>query len=280
MRKYICVLLVGIMALSSLAACMKAVDAPPSSPESGSQSETVSDADGSSSMNNTNQSEETFEIETPYAVLHYPQQWQEQVQTTEEKGEPYSLKFAAGEAHLFDLSFGGTEGALLGTLKTDAGNIILRLTSYEIDEGAENYHDLCAMQEDINVILQGLAEDYDFAIGEELIEEDNSTFEIKTSLTTLYYPQKWQDSVNVDTSDIGVSFTSKDGDKLFDLEFGDSEGYLLGKYKDTELHIISYEIEKGDRTDEEMNRLYAMQEDVNVILQHLMEDENFTLQVN
>ena len=45
--------------------------------------------------------------------------------------------------------------------------------------------------------------------------------------------------------------------------------HLLGTYKDTPIYIVDYPVE----TDEQA----AMQEDVNVILQYLMEDPKFTI---
>lgn len=96
----------------------------------------------------------------------------------------------------------------------------------------------------------------------------------------LYYPQKWQDAVTVEVTDSKVAFSTADGIQLFDLEFGQSEGDLLGTYGETEVHIVSYDIEQGYRSEEDYNKFCAMLEDVNVILQHLMEDENFVVQTN
>lgn len=132
--------------------------------------------------------------------------------------------------------------------------------------------DLAEMQEDINVIFQHLVSDYDFEAGVALEKEDDSVFEIETSVTTLYYPTKWKDRVTVDVEDTKVSF-SCDGTPLFDLVFTESDdGYLLGTYSGTPINIVDYMV--YDDT------LAAMQEDVNVILQHLMEDENFVIHLN
>ncbi len=292
MRKLICFTLTGVLALSLMAGCAKTEEAASSAaasvPTFGSTGNVAeantppaeTETAQSSNLETDDMTGETYSIETPYAILAYPVRWQDQVQTTVEGTDVYCLKFTAGETPLFDLNFGGTEGALLGTLKIESGNVVLRVVSYDIDENAENYMDLCIMQEDINVIIQHLAAEYDFTVGEEIIEEDTSTFEIETSLTTLYYPQKWQDSVAVEVTDNKASFATTDGIHLFDLEFGQSEGVLLGTYGETELHIVSYDIEQGDRSDEDYNKLCAMQEDVNVILQHLLEDEAFTVHTN
>ena len=49
---------------------------------------------------------------------------------------------------------------------------------------------------------------------------------------------------------------------------------LLGKYKDTEVRIVPYELKNS--TDE----LIEMQEDVNVLLHKLMEDKAFSAAAN
>ena len=65
---------------------------------------------------------------------------------------------------------------------------------------------------------------------------------------------------------------------LFDLSFVDvNDGFLLGTYSGIPIYIIDYEIKEDNYTEDEVFDMYCMQEDVNVILQHLMEDPNFTI---
>lgn len=263
MKKMVCLLLCGMMIMSLLAGCEKNDGAEDSAPVS-------------ESMVVGTEGEETCPIETRYCVLRYPERWKEQVQVTIEEQGVYTVKFSADGVALFDLAFGGGDGYVLGTLKLDEGNVPVRITSYEVEFESEQYDTYCAMQEDVNVILNGLWTEYEFADGVLIEDVDDSVFGIETSVGTLYYPEKWKDQVTVDVSDSAVKF-SANGIQLFDLLFGDGEGYLLGTYNGTEIRVVSYEIEQEGLSEQELNDLWAMQEDVNVILQHLMEDTGFAI---
>lgn len=101
--------------------------------------------------------------------------------------------------------------------------------------------------------------------------------EIVSDMTNLYYPEKWHSSVDIVETDNVVSFNSK-GTKLFDFIFGDTEGSLLGYYDGVEVRIVSYDIPEEDYTEDEYLILREMQEDIDIVIEHLMEDENFVLE--
>lgn len=204
---------------------------------------------------------ETFEIPFAGLVLKYPKEWQDQVTVTE--NEDGSLAFSADGALLFTL-YSDDAHQTLGTV-TGEKNTVIGVQFAEIDP---NDAAKAAMQEDINVILLHLAKDYDFAVGTAVLPEDDAAFPITTSVTTLYYPAKWQDQVTVDVSEEKVSF-SAGGTPLFDLVFTDCDGYLLGTYGKTPIYIVEYEVSDDTHA--------AMQAGVNVILKHLMEDEQFVM---
>ena len=82
------------------------------------------------------------------------------------------------------------------------------------------------------------------------------------------YPAKWQDKVEISVSDEGVKFSAS-GVPLFDLVFAEGDGFLLGTYNGTPIYIVDYPVETEE--------MLAMQEDVNVILQYLIEDSNFKI---
>lgn len=207
----------------------------------------------------------TYVIKTPYCDLKYAEKWQDKVNTEVVKEEPYTLSFSAKDGtKLFDLIFNGNEGTPLGTITGDEYTAIHINDNVDIKEG-----EYLAMREDINVILQHLMADYDFAPGEILEKEDNTVFAIKTKIGDLYYPNKWKEKVTIDVSDEKVSFSCK-GIMLFDLVFAECEGYLLGTYDSTPIYIV-------DGTDAEEDEMMAMHEDVNVILQYLMEDPKFVI---
>lgn len=203
---------------------------------------------------------DTFEISTPYAILKYPQKWKDQV-TVDISTEKVS--FSSSGTPLFDLRFNCDDGYVLGTIIGEEENTVFSITDYSVEN-----EELAGMQEDVNIILQHLMSDYDFAVGEKVIKEDTSTFDIETPLVTMKYPSKWKDKVTIDVREDGVSFSCA-GTQLFDLMFVSCDGYLLGTYNGTPIYIIDYPIDGGE--------LCAMQEDVNVILEHLMQDEQFTI---
>ena len=205
---------------------------------------------------------ETYNVEAGGLNLKCPAEWKDTV-TVDASAEKMTV--SVGETKLFDLLFNSEEGNVLGTVKGDTYTV-LSVVWYPVkDEDT----DLAKIQMDMNVILQNLEKDYDFAEGEALSKEDGVTFGIETSVVTLQYPLKWKDKVTVDVADDMVSFS--DGDtKLFDLIFKkDSDGYLLGTYKDTPIYVKDYKVESEDDI--------AMQAAVNVIIEQLQKDSNFQI---
>lgn len=205
--------------------------------------------------------ESTFVIEAAGLKLRYPSRWQELVSIDVDTD---TAAFRFGDEKLFTLYFNRPEqGNVLGTVCGDE-NIVITIADYEVSDAQA-----VSMQEDVNVILQHLMEDYDFAAGEAVVKESGDVFAIETPVTTLYYPAKWQDAVTVAVSDTKVSFTYGD-ERLFDLVFAETEnGYLLGTYDGTPIYVVDYEASSDEAV--------AMQEDVNVILQYLIEDDHFLL---
>lgn len=203
----------------------------------------------------------TFVIEAAGLKLQYPLRWQELVSVDVDAS---TAAFSFDHEKLFTLFFNcPDQGNVLGTVCGDE-NIVITIEDYDVSGDKA-----VSMQEDVNVILQHLMEDYDFTAGEVVVKESSDVFAIETSVTTLYYPAKWQDEVTVKVSDTKVSFTYGK-ESLFDLAFTETEnGYLLGTYKDTPIYVVDYEATSSEAS--------AMQEDVNVILQHLIEDDNFVI---
>lgn len=109
-------------------------------------------------------SDETFEIETSFANLQYPQKWQNKIRSeeTENGVEFYSKLDGKDEKLVFTLEFGESEGYHLGTMgETDVYIVEAELDFDETwtDEEKQEIYD---MQEAVNVILQGLAETDEF----------------------------------------------------------------------------------------------------------------------
>lgn len=204
---------------------------------------------------------ETFEIPFAGLVLKYPKEWEDQVTITEQ--EDGSLLFAAEETPIFTL-YANDAHSIIGTVIGEK-NTILSAEFGTIDPSDTVK---MAMQEDINVIILHLSEDYEFEIATAIETDDGSTFPIETSLTTLYYPAKWQDRVTVNVTDEKVSFLAGET-PLFDLVFTQCDGYLLGTYGSTPIYIVEYPVADQEHA--------AMQMGVNVILAHLQEDDQFVV---
>lgn len=111
--------------------------------------------------------EETFDIETKYCKLSYPTKWKDAVSVDISETGAYTVSFTAGEAKLFDLVFGGSEKDMLGTLPYNDEVINVCLISYDIDQNSmseKEYLNCCAMEEDVNVIISRLIENYGFVV--------------------------------------------------------------------------------------------------------------------
>ena len=202
---------------------------------------------------------ETFEISYAGLILKYPKKWQDQVIVQEQPDG--SLLFSVDGSTLFTL-YSDDLHDILGTVIGDK-NTVLSATFEKINPEETVKAE---MQEDINVILLHLSEDYDFVPGTAIPSEEYDMITIKTDVTELYYPAKWKDQVKIEVSDDKVSF-SADDTPLFDVVFGECEGNLLGTYGDTPVYVVEYEV-----TDEVHS---LMQMGISDILEHLMEDEQF-----
>lgn len=253
--KRICIVLMVCLLIISLSACADKAQKSSSDSATSDQAATV---DEQSAIDEV----PVYTIKVNDIELKYPERWKDKVQV---KVTESGASFAAGEVKLFDFLFNSTEGHVLGTIIGDKANTVVSVKDYPLEKETE---ELIEMQQDLNVIYRHLTKDYEFVMNEVVGKDDDATFDIETSVVTLKYPAKWKDKVQVKTYDKVVSFSAGDT-KLFDLRFEKCDGFLLGTYKDTPIYIIDYPID-GDE-------LMAMQADVNVILEHLQEDENFTL---
>lgn len=209
-------------------------------------------------------------IHTPFADLKVSEDFFENVEYEEVEKSPYTLLFQtkSDKTDIFTLIFGGEGENLMGTLIGEKENTVVYMNFAELNENSENYLGYCGYQEGINDIINGLINDYQFVVNQVVEYDDNTTFDIKTSVVTMKYPKKWEEKVKIDVTEECVKFSNYET-SLFDLYFKECDGYLLGTYKDTPIYIIDYPVESDEQS--------AMQEDVNVILQHLLEDSNFVI---
>ena len=280
MKKIIALFITAALSLSITAGCSSGNNSKTSeSSESSESSFVIATPD---SVIDKDTEIEVFTIKTDYAELRYPKYWEGKVSV---KAEKQTVSFTAEneKVKLFDLLFDSEQGYRLGSFTSDGKNHTLNIVEGEIDKKSENINTYMQMQDDVNVLVSFLKKDYGFesasetttegsAVDEEK-EKEKNVFEIKTGVVSLYYPSKWQSKVKTEVKSDRVLFSCGD-EKLFDIVFGGKDGDLLGKYKDTEVRIVPYELKNS--TDE----LIEMQEDVNVLLHKLMEDKAFSAAAN
>ena len=119
------------------------------------------------------------------------------------------------------------------------------------------------------------------ATSDEAVTEENiKTFDIDLGFVVLKYPERWKDAVTITGAEAhkaGDSFTvafAKGENKLFDLYFNSSEGNILGTIKkddsQTVLSVKTYKLNSNDKD------LPLMQEDLNVIIENLKKDYDFS----
>lgn len=102
-------------------------------------------------------------------------------------------------------------------------------------------------------------------------EKEADTFPIETPYGTLHYPAKWSDCVRTEINDNAVAFygsvEGRGEQPLFTLQFEQGDGFYLGTFRDTTVYIVDGEpLFDTTWTDVDKEQIYAMQEDVNVIL--------------
>lgn len=229
-----------------------------------------SDNDTDNTQNEDNEPDQVICITTPYADLYVPAEFEGNVINEVISEDPYILKFktVSDNIELFDISFNGSGDILVGTLVNENENTVIYMDLPELDRENENYDIYEQYQSGINTIISHLVSDYEFYVDLIIESGSNDLLSVETEYVTIHYPAKWQDKVQIIYEDDSVQFINN-GTPLFDLVFKECDGFLLGTYKDTPIYIIEYKIE----TDEQA----AMKNDVNVILQYLMEDSNFVI---
>ena len=105
------------------------------------------------------------------------------------------------------------------------------------------------------------------------VTDSEDMMEIDSPIGTLYYPVKWKNDVTFQVTDDRVVALHYD-DPLFTLYFGGDKGDLFGTVKQqdgTEI-ALRYEMHDLDSSHEDYETMSAMQEDINVIFQYLMQE--------
>ena len=121
----------------------------------------------------------------------------------------------------------------------------------------------------------------------ENVTETVASFEIETKYCMLYYPETWKEQIEIKYSEEAgykVEFygkvEGKETQHLFNICFNSDDGDLLG-YFDRDEQVVNVSVERidltfgTDWTQEEQDQIYAMQEEMNFVIDMLDKDESY-----
>lgn len=121
-------------------------------------------------------------------------------------------------------------------------------------------------------------------------KSDEETFEIKTEYCSLYYPKKWEKYIKTEIDDketYSVKFIAleeKDEIPLFDVVFGKSStGSKLGSLEidneKVDVYLVDHSGEWPENiTKDSESNLFAMSEDVNVLISKFVYNSKMVLE--
>lgn len=218
-------------------------------------------------------------VETPCGTLYLPDEWDLPISYTTAQGDPAVITFLAEDVALYDLLFSETTVQSLGQVQTAKGIVYVGMTIHPLEEETDM---LLSMQESVNVLLAQLNPQSVTVVPTEPTPAGDITLD--TNYGTLHFPAKWKDCLKMQQpADDMVEFYCCLPDREPVLVFT----VLLGKGADgpsavitapdgteTALYILVAEPEfDADWTDAEMDTVYAMQEDMNYLLEALQNGE-------
>lgn len=184
-----------------------------------------------------------------------------------------------GKKIMLILVFGILIGTILGIYgartiinnQNDDKNKVIEEQETIISTNEENVEDSSVekIEENINILDEMSAEE-DIAI--------------ETPFVDLYYPEKWDGLLRIEERE-GDTYTvrffaqieEREEQHIFDIIFGKTEGILLGTLNETEIYMFYTELIFAENwSEEDKNTIYAMQEDVNHIIEMLQKEDGFT----
>ena len=214
-------------------------------------------------------------VDTPCGVIYLPDNWDMPIMTESILGDPMVISFWAEDVKLYELTFSENAVDAVGMVKNEDGNIYVSMRISEL-ENEDNM--LLSMQETINELMMQLnLEDVPH------IPEETQPLEdilVDTPYGELHFPGKWEDYLMTqqedDLVDFYALFPDHDPALLFTVVFETANGHASGVItaengSQTDLAIVIHDLELiGDWSDGEIDIVYAMQEDMNYLLDMLV----------
>lgn len=219
-------------------------------------------------------------LQTPYGDFRFPVEDEDCLMIRVSEGKPYIVSFSAclpgrEELALLDLYFGSGADHSLGLLTTPEGDSVeLGMTMHPVSFGEswtqEEMDQVHAMQEAANDMLAAI----ELApVPADTQPAENMT--IETPYCELLFPGKWEKYLQVKEEEdpYRVSFYARVGSHeqqfLFTVCFG-AEEEAIGTVDGVSVGVILEDLTPDSSwTEEERNILFAMQEDMNLLLEAL-----------
>lgn len=109
------------------------------------------------------------------------------------------------------------------------------------------------------------------------LTDSEDMMEVDSPVGTLYYPEKWKDDITFQVNDDQLE-ALYDDNPLFTLFFGGKKGDLYGtvEYDGTDIDL-RYKMYDLDSKNKDYETMIAMQEDINIIFQYLMQEEKLSV---
>ena len=213
-------------------------------------------------------------VETPCGVLYLPDSWDIPIRTESMLGDPMVISFWAEDVKLYELTFSESADGALGMVKNEDGTIYVGMRIAEL-ENEDNM--LLSMQETINELMMQLNLEAVPNVPDET--QPQADILIDTPYGGLRFPEKWKDCLMTQQEEGLLDFYAvlpeHDPVLLFTVVFETANGHASGVITaengaQTDLAIVVHDLElPGDWTDGEIDIVYAMQEDMNYLLNML-----------
>ena len=213
-------------------------------------------------------------VETPCGVLYLPDNWDMPIRTESILGDPMVISFWAEDVKLYELTFSENADGAVGMVRIEDGTIYvgMRLTELEIEDNM-----LLSMQETINELMAQLRLEDVPDVPEDT--QPQADILVDTPYGELHFPEKWKDYLMTQQEEDLVDFYAALPDHepvlLFTVVFETANGHASGVITaqngtQTDLAIVIHDLElPGDWSDGEIDIVYAMQEDMNYLLNML-----------
>lgn len=216
-------------------------------------------------------------VETPCGIIHLPNDWDKPITVETVSENPTVIDFLVEGEKLYSLIFSDDPEGAFGQVSVDGTVIYVSMEISELD-GANDQ--LLSMQESINDLLVQLSPDPITSTPVET-EPEIDDIVIETVYGDLLFPGKWEDNLQVkqpnqNTVEFYGYVKGHDPVLLFTLNFESEYGDIVMELMTEDHTVVSLGIDisdigfEGRWSDEEMNLIYSMQEDMNYLMDSLL----------